>query len=198
MRIAIGSLQCEGNSLTPIHTKYEDFDYAAGEAMYSEVQVVDYFREHKCGVVPTIYAHALPGGAVVKKDFLRLANELVDAIPTEGIDGIWLYLHGAMYVEEIGSGDTYLLRKIREKVGYNIPISVAMDFHADNTDEIVKLANCITGFRTAPHCDHKDTQIRAAKMLLRCIEKNILPKPQMERADVVICGDAVQTALSIR
>ncbi len=195
MRIAIGSLQCEGNSLTPIHTRYEDFDYAAGEAMYSEVQVVEYFREHKCGVVPTIYAHALPGGAVVKKDFLRLANELVDAIPTEGIDGIWLYLHGAMYVEEIGSGDTYLLRMIREKVGYHIPISVAMDFHADNTDEIVKLANCITGFRTAPHSDHKDTQIRAAKNLLRCVEKNILPEPQMARADVVICGDAVQTAL---
>lgn len=195
MRIAIGSLQCEGNSLTPIHTKFEDFDYAVGEEMYEEVQVVDFFREHKCGVVPTIYAHALPGGAVVKEDFLRLANELVDRIPKEGIDGIWLYLHGAMYVEEIGSGDTYLLRMIRDKVGYEIPISVAMDFHADNTEEIVKLANCITGFRTAPHCDHKDTQIRAAKMLLRCIEKNILPQPQMERADVVICGDAVQTSL---
>lgn len=195
MRIAIGSLQCEGNSLTPIHTTFEDFDYAAGEAMYQEVQVVDFFREHKCGVVPTIYAHALPGGAVVKEDFLRLANELVDAIPKEGIDGIWLYLHGAMYVEEIGSGDTYLLQMIRDKVGFDIPISVAMDFHADNTDEIVTLANCITGFRTAPHCDHKDTQIRAAKMLLRCIEKNILPQPQMERVDVVICGDAVQTSL---
>lgn len=195
MRIAIGSLQCEGNSLTPIHTKFEDFDYAVGEEMYKEVQVVDFFREHKCGVVPTIYAHALPGGAVVKEDFLRLANELVDGIPKKGIDGIWLYLHGAMYVEEIGSGDTYLLQMIRDKVGYEIPISVAMDFHADNTEEIVTLANCITGFRTAPHCDHKDTQIRAAKMLLRCIEKNILPQPQMERADVVICGDAVQTSL---
>lgn len=195
MRIVIGSMQCEGNSLTPIHTKFEDFDYAVGEAMYEKVQVVDYFQEHDCEIVPTIYAHALPGGAVVKEDFLRLAQELVSAIPTEGIDGIWLYLHGAMYVEEIGSGDTYLLRMVRDKVGYDIPISVAMDFHADNTDEIVKLANCITGFRTAPHCDHKDTQIRAAKMLLRCIEKNILPKPQLARADVVICGDAVQTSL---
>lgn len=195
MRIAIGSLQCEGNSLTPIYTKFEDFDYAAGEAMYDKVQVIDYFREHKCEVVPTIYAHALPGGAVVKKDFLRLAGELVDAIPKEGIDGIWLYLHGAMYVEEIGSGDTYLLQMIRDKVGYDIPISVAMDFHANNTDEIIKLANCITAFRTAPHCDHKDTQIRAARMLMRCIEKNMLPKPQMARANVVICGDAVQTSL---
>lgn len=195
MRIAIGSLQCEGNSLTPIHTKFEDFDYAVGEEMYDEIKVVDYFKEQGCEIVPTIYAHALPGGAVVKEDFLRLANEIVDGIPTEGIDGIWLYLHGAMYVEEIGSGDTYLLQKVREKVGYEIPISVAMDFHADNTDEIIENVNCVTAFRTAPHCDHKETQIRAAKNLLQCIEKNILPKPQMARANVVICGDAVQTAL---
>lgn len=195
MRIVIGSMQCEGNSLTPIHTKFEDFDYAVGEAMYEKVQVIDFLKEHNCEIIPTIYAHALPGGAVVKEDYMRLATELVDAIPTEGIDGIWLYLHGAMYVEEIGSGDTYSLQMVRDKVGFDIPISVAMDFHADNTDDIVKLANCITGFRTAPHCDHKDTQIRAAKMLLTCIEKNILPQPQMARADVVICGDAVQTSL---
>lgn len=195
MRIVIGSIQCEGNSLTPIHTKFEDFDYAAGEAMYDKVQVIDFFREHNCEIIPTIYAHALPGGAVVKEDFLRLAKELVDAIPTSDIDGIWLYLHGAMYVEEIGSGDTYLLKMVRDKVGYDIPISVAMDFHADNTDQIIELVNCITGFRTAPHCDHKETQIRAAKMLLTCIEKGILPKPQMARANVVICGDAVQTSL---
>lgn len=194
MRIAIGSIQCEGNSLTPVRTKYEDFDYAKGEAMYEKIQVMDFFRQHNYEIVPTIYAHALPGGAVIKEDFLRLTEELVDGIPESGIDGVWLYLHGALYVEEIGSGDTYLLKKVREKVGDTIPISVAMDFHADNTDEIVTLANCITGFRTAPHTDHKDTQIRAAKNLLHCIRKNILPKPQIKRANVVICGDAVQTA----
>lgn len=195
MRIVIGSIQCEGNSLTPIYTKFEDFDYAAGEAMYEKVQVTDFLKEKHCEIVPTIYAHALPGGAVLKKDFLRLAKELVDAIPTENIDGIWLYLHGAMYVEEIGSGDTYLLQMIRDKVGYDIPISVAMDFHADNTDVIVKLVNFVTGFRTAPHCDHKETQLRAMRMLLKCIEEKILPQPQLARENVIICGDAVQTSL---
>ena len=195
MRIVLGSLQCEGNSLTPVHTRYEDFDYAAGTDMYEKIKVVDYLQEKGCEIVPTIYAHALPGGAVIKKDFLRLAHDMVDRIPAEGIDGIWLYLHGAMYVEEIGSGDTYLLKMIREKVGNDVPISLALDFHADNTDEIAVLANCITGFRTAPHCDHKQTQLRAAKLLLRCIDNRLLPRPQIARANVVICGDAVQTAL---
>lgn len=195
MRIAIGSLQCEGNSLTPVYTHFEDFDYAAGEAMYEKIKVMDLLAERGVEVIPTIYAHALPGGAVIKEDYLRLVGEIVDGIPAEGIDGVWLYLHGAMCVQEIGSGEAYLLKKIREKIGFEIPISVAMDFHADNSDEIVELANCITAFRTAPHQDHAETQLRAMRMLFTCIEKKILPRPQIARANVVICGDAVQTAL---
>ena len=195
MRIAIGSLQCEGNSLTPVFTRFEDFDYAAGEAMYDKIKIMDYVREHNIEVIPTIYAHALPGGPVIKADFLRLVGEIVDGIPTDGIDGVWLYLHGAMCVQEIGSGEEYLLKKVREKIGFDIPVSVAMDFHADNTDDIPKLANCITAFRTAPHRDHKETQIRAMKALVTCIEKKILPSPQIARANVVICGDIVQTDL---
>lgn len=194
MRIAIGSLQCEGNSLTPVYTRFEDFDYAPGESMYQKIKVMDYLAEKGAEVIPTIYAHALPGGAVIKEDYLRLVNEIVDGIPCD-VDGVWLYLHGAMCVQEIGSGEAYLLRKIRDKIGFSIPISVAMDFHADNSDEIVELANCVTGFRTAPHQDHTETQLRAMRMLFDCIEKKILPKPVIERAAVVICGDAVQTAL---
>ena len=194
MRIAIGSLQCEGNSLTPVYTRREDFDYAAGEAMYQKIKVMDYLAEKGAEVIPTIYAHALPGGAVIKEDYLRLVDEIVSGIPCD-VDGVWLYLHGAMCVQEIGSGEAYLLRKIRDKIGFDIPISVAMDFHADNSDEIVELANCVTGFRTAPHQDHTETQLRAMEMLFTCIEKKILPKPVIDRAAVVICGDAVQTAL---
>ena len=194
MRIAIGSLQCEGNSLTPVYTRREDFDYAPGEAMYQKIKVMDYLAEKGAEVIPTIYAHALPGGAVIKEDYLQLVSEIVDGIPCD-VDGVWLYLHGAMCVQEIGSGEAYLLRKIRDKIGFDIPISVAMDFHADNSDEIVELANCITGFRTAPHQDHTETQLRAMRMLFDCIEKKILPKPVIDRAAVVICGDAVQTAL---
>lgn len=193
MRIAIGSLQCEGNSLTPVHTRFQDFDYAPGEKMYEKIKIMDMVREKGCEVVPTIYAHALPGGAVVKADYLRLAGEIVDGIPTESIDGVWLYLHGAMCVEEIGSGEGYLLKRIREKIGPDIPIAVAMDFHADNSDDVVKCANYVTGFRTAPHTDHEATQKRALKALFECIEKGILPQPQIARSPVVICGDAVQT-----
>ena len=195
MKIAIGSLQCEGNSLTPVLTRKSDFDQAYGMEMLKKLQISEFLEEHQIEVVPTLYAHALPGGPVVKADFLELAQGIVDGIPTSGIDGVWLYLHGAMCVEEIGSGDTWLLERIREKIGNQIPISVAMDFHADNSDRIPELCNCVCAFRTAPHSDHKQTQLRALQALVTCIEKRLLPHPQLSRAAVVIEGDAVQTAL---
>lgn len=193
MRIAIASLQCEGNSLTPVLTRKEDFDIACGMDMLKKLEISELLAEKKIEVVPTLYAHALPGGAVVKEDFLELANAIVDAVPSSGIDGVWLYLHGAMCVEEIGSGDTWLLERLREKVGYGIPLSVAMDFHADNSDRIPELCNCVCAFRTAPHEDHRQTQNRALRALIACIEKGILPRPQLARVNVVIEGDAVLT-----
>ncbi len=195
MKIAIGAMLCEGNSLTPVLTRYEDFDYAADEAMYEKVAVMELLRERGCEVVPTLYAHALPGGPVVEEDFLRLAGELVDRLPAEGLDGIWLYLHGAMCVENLGSAEEYLLRMVRQKVGEEIPISLALDFHADNSDAIPMLCNCVTGYRTAPHCDREETEQRAMRLLFQCIDQKIMPRPQLARANVIICGDAVQTAL---
>ena len=195
MKIAVGAMLCEGNSLTPVLTKFTDFDYAEGDKMLEKIAVTEMLKSRGCDIVPTIYAHALPGGAVIKSDFLRLANSIVDKL-TPDLDGVWLYLHGAMCVENLGSAEEALLKMVRNKIGYDIPVSVAMDFHADNSDEIPRLANCVTGYRTAPHCDREETERRAMELLFYMIDNKILPRPQIARANVIICGDAVQTALS--
>jgi len=194
LKIAIASLQQESNTLSPIPTLREDFDQAFGAAMMVKVHIGDMLEAAGAEVIPTLYAHALPGGAVKKEDYLFFADRIVEGIPAD-VDGIWLYLHGAMFVEGLGSGETYLLRRLRDKVGFKVPISVGLDFHANNTDEICVLANAICGFRTAPHVDQIDTERRAMRLLLTCMEKKILPRPRMARAHVVVPGDAVQTAL---
>ncbi|MBQ5798802.1 MAG: M81 family metallopeptidase, partial [Clostridia bacterium] len=176
MKIAVGAMLCEGNSLTPVLTKFTDFDYAEGDKMLEKIAVTEMLKSRGCDIVPTIYAHALPGGAVIKSDFLRLANSIVDKL-TPDLDGVWLYLHGAMCVEELGSAEEALLKMVRDKIGYDIPVSVAMDFHADNSDEIPRLANCVTGYRTAPHCDREETERRAMELLFYMIDNKILPRP---------------------
>jgi microcystin degradation protein MlrC len=194
MRIAIASLQQESNSLTPLNSHERDFDLARGTDMYKKVHVMHLLEEAGAEVVPTLYAHALPGGPLEKSCFLHMAGEIIEGIPPD-VDGIWLYLHGALFVRELGSGETYLLRRIREKVGFNIPISAALDFHANNTDEFISLCNVICGFRTAPHRDQIETECKAMRLLLHCIRNRLLPKPQMARANVIVPGDCVQTGI---
>ena len=195
MRIAIGSLQCESNTLSPIPTVKEDFDYAAGRDMLERVNVIDLLEEANAEIVPTIYAHALPGGSVRREDYVELVDDMLSRMPETGLDGVWLYLHGAMHVQDIGSGEEYLLKRVREKLGDDVPVSVAMDFHANNSDGVVRLANVICGFRTAPHADMVETERKAMRLLLRCVREGLLPHPAVSRAPVIIPGDAVQTAL---
>ncbi|MDO8685583.1 MAG: M81 family metallopeptidase, partial [Clostridiales bacterium] len=178
MRIIVGSLQQETNTFSPIHSVYEDFDVVYGDRMLEKIAATEVF--HKAGVelIPTLYANAVPSGKLDERSFNMFKNELVDAIPAnKKPDGIWLYLHGAMEVENIGSGEVALLSAIREKVGFDLPIALALDFHANNSEELAELANIICGYRTAPHTDMKESQVRAAELLLLCIKENLLPKP---------------------
>lgn len=194
MRIALASLQQESNSLSPVISRAADFDLAFGEEMFSRIHVMDQLREAGATPIPTLYAHALPGGPLAKADFLRLAHEIIEGVPTD-VDGVWLYLHGALYVREIGSGEEYLLRRLREKLGYTIPIAVALDFHANNTDALCDLCNVVCGFRTAPHVDQSDAERKAMALLLTCVRDKLLPRPRMARANVIVPGDCVQTSL---
>jgi len=193
MKIAVASLQLECNTLTPMLTCQRDFDCAYGIEMLDKIHVVDMLSSEKAEVIPTLYANALPGGLLAKADYLRFVDVIVDTIPKD-VDGVWLYLHGAMQVEGLGSGETFLLRKIREKTGYNVPISLALDFHANNTDDICDLANVICGYRTAPHEDLIETERLAMKLLFYCIKNDFLPKPQLTRVNVIVPGDCVITA----
>lgn len=193
MRIVVGSFQQESNTLTSRVSTRDDFVIHRGAAMLDHIAVGDYFRSIGVQVVPTLYANAVPGGPLRRADFEQIAGALVDSIPDDRVDGVWLYLHGAMEVEEVGSGEAALMRAIRERVGPSTPVSIALDFHANNTHDLVALSNVIVGYRTAPHRDMRETELRAARLLVRCIDRGLLPRPQMVRADVVVPGDCVLT-----
>lgn len=193
MRIVVGLFQQESNTLTTCISRYEDFTIYCGSEMLDHIAVTDYFQQAGCTIIPTIYAHAVPGGPLAKDDFFLLANELINCIPTEDIDGIWLHLHGALEVVDIGSGERAILQMIRKRVGTRIPICVALDFHANNTIEFLQMATCVVGYRTAPHRDIEETQLRAATVLLRCIQEKIEPKLGYIRVPVVVPGDCVVT-----
>ncbi|MDF2685012.1 MAG: MlrC protein [Clostridia bacterium] len=194
MKIAVGSIQQETNSFSPIKPTEKDFFILRGEEMISQIAVTSLFKDNNVLIIPTIYAHAVPSGQIEKDDYIKICDELINALPDDGdLDGIWLYCHGAMNVDEIGSGELFLIKKIREKVGFDIPVSMVLDFHANIDVSIVKYVNAICGYKTAPHTDMEETQIFAGKVLLRCIREKLLPRPQAVKIPMMISGDKVLT-----
>jgi microcystin degradation protein MlrC len=190
MNIVVGSIQQETNSFSPISPRMEDFDTCYGDRMLGRVAATRVFEKAGASIIPTIYANAVPSGRVPLPLFERLCNELLSRIPTDiQIDGVWLYLHGAMDVDGIGSGDAAIVERVRQKVGPKVPIAVALDFHANNDPRMVDHANVICGYRTAPHRDMEETQTRAANLLLECVSNAWLPKPVLVHIPLMITGD---------
>lgn len=193
MKILEGSFQCEVNTFSSQRTNIKDFEILQGDELLEKMAATPVFQKAKAQVVPLLYASALPGGMVTRNAFEHFKRVFIEEILKEkNTDGIYLYLHGSMYVEDLGSGEEWLVRAVREAVGKSIPISVALDYHANLSDGFIQNVNAIQGFRTAPHTDHDETERRAAEALLKCIRHQICPIPKYVRVPF-LGGDAATT-----
>jgi len=105
MKILVGSHQHETNALTPFATMEADFEILRGRDIFEKLPIMPLLRKAGVKIIPTLYANALPSGKVGEKLFFFVRDEMLAGISKEDpLDGIWLYLHGAMEVENIGKG----------------------------------------------------------------------------------------------
>src|ERR1700754_995573 len=119
-------------------------------------------------------ASAHPSGLVTKAAYEQMTTAIVDEVK-KGCDAVLLALHGAMVAEQFDDGEGELLNRIRN-VAPDVPIAVALDFHTQMTDAMIKGATVITGYRTYPHIDMADTARRAGRTLMRALAGEIEPR----------------------
>lgn len=195
MKILVASFQCESNSKAKLHPQKSDFEYFKGEDIFKKLVVKEIFEKEGFEVIPSIYAVALPSATVTLDVYNDYAEEILDVVRANpDVDGVYIFFHGSMEVEEIGSGELYLLKKIREIVSKDCLIALSLDAHANITDELPMYANIISGFKTVPHIDQKECQERAAKALCYCLKNNLKPQAYMCRVPFLLKNDTLQTA----
>lgn len=194
MKILVGSIQQETNTFSKLSSEFEDFFYAEDEAVFRNIASYDLFRESGTEIIPTIYANAVPSGRLRMDVFDKLLNGILSRIPDDDIDGIWLYLHGALLLENDQSGELEILKAIKRKVKGDPIISLAIDFHANLPEQIVDHADIICGYKTAPHSDMEDTQRLSAKLLLKCLAEGVKPHATLVKLPLMLPGDTVLTA----
>lgn len=190
MKIIIGGLYHESNTYNPFMTSVDDFVVTEGEQVLHKVASTKVFIENGFEVVPSIYATALSSGVVTEETYKYFSSKILKAIEDESdIDGIWFHLHGAMTVEHIGSAELQLLKDIREKIGYEIPISLTLDIHGNLHSDLPKYANIIRSYRTVPHTDQGETEEITAQLLVDAIKNKRKVKPAFSRIPLMISGE---------
>ncbi len=199
MRILVGALAHESNTFTPLPTRWEDcrgtygLDILDRPGRGSLAGIIATLRDRDdLELVPTIAAHALPGGVVERPAFEEMLAALVrDA---QDLDGACIFLHGAMRAEGEDYADTALLQALRRAVGPQVPISLALDMHANITAGMVGDADALVTYRTAPHVDTFETGVRAANLLLWMLESGRRPAMGFAKLPILMPGELAQTA----
>ena len=195
MKFAMAGFYHESNTFSPILTRKDDFIEVEGQELLEYFEgAVHAFEDAGAEVLPCTFAGWMSSGVIEENAYCYYADKIVEQIREAGeIDGIWLQLHGAIYVQNIGCGELYLLRKIRKVVGDKIPIAIGMDPHGNLSPDIVDYANIIRAYHTAPHVDQQDTYRVTAEALFDFAKGKKVIKPVMVRLPMLLCGDTALT-----
>jgi microcystin degradation protein MlrC len=195
VRIAIAGLAHEALTFFPERTRMADFDLWEGDEILEYPGVPGLAEELDIELVPVLIAQTRsPGGCVEAATYRVLRDRIVDGIVRAGgLDGICLVLHGALLVDDVSSGETSLVRAIRQRVGDDVRIAARLDLHAILTDEFVRTVDVWAGYRTAPHRDIPDTLRRAMTLLVRTLRGGSRPHAAFVRLPLLLSGEQATT-----
>ena len=193
MRVAIGGFGHETNTFSPLRTGYDDFRFVRGTAILDE-RLGQPWQAEGVELFPTLVASAMPGGLVRKATYMQIKEELLRELQAiRPLDGVYLDLHGAMEVEEIGDGEGDLVQAVRALVGKDTLISVSLDLHGNISPVLVDNADILTAFRTAPHRDDQETRRRALALLVRALREGFKPAAVLIKPPLLLAGESAVT-----
>ncbi len=195
MRIAIGGIAHETNTFNTMPTGLEAFEIQKEQDLLRD-DAVKALTQAGVDVVPAICAAAPPSGLIPKDVYFHLKEELLRRVEAAGkLDGVCLFLHGAMEVEDIGNGETNLVNSIRQIVDDNALISASLDLHGNIAPELSKSADILTAYRTAPHIDVSETKVKAASLLVECIRNKLKPVSVTVKLPMLLPGEMAVTGI---
>ncbi len=193
MRIAVGGLQHETNTFSPLRTRLGHFWIDRGEVI-TDAPFWKRYRQRGIELLPTLSASASPHGLVERGAYEAIKGELIERLAgVLPVDGVYLDLHGAMEVETIGDGESDLVSAIRDVVGPDICIAASLDLHGNIGARLVQQTNVLTALRTAPHRDGEQTRARALDLLIRSLAAGLRPVTTMVKLPLLLPGEFAVT-----
>jgi microcystin degradation protein MlrC len=172
-RIAIAGLAIESSTFSPARTHEEAFHARVAEDVFSFYPFLekDSLNRKRALWIPTLRAHALPGGMVTREAYESLVSKTLDMLAkNKPYDGLFFDIHGAMSVEGLQDPEGDFILRVREIVGKETLISTSMDLHGNVSRRLAQHSDLITCYRMAPHEDALESKKRAVNNLLDRLE----------------------------
>jgi microcystin degradation protein MlrC len=186
-RIFLAGIFHETHSFTDDVTRIDGFTIHRGQALLDRIgdgSQVDGFlttaKREGWKVVPGATYLCGASGMVDHSVFEAFWNEILPVLVAaiaDGLDGIFLSLHGAMVTTELEDPDGELLTRIRAIPGAEqMPIFGVYDLHATLTQKMGELSDGLVCYRECPHDDTYDSAVRATGLLARCLKTGVRPR----------------------
>ncbi|MGL4291655.1 MAG: M81 family metallopeptidase [Phreatobacter sp.] len=188
MRIAMGGIALESVSFLSLLTTLADFKASEAEGQV----LIDRFRATNtlCGgfiavceregaeILPMVYAEGGAAGPAEDAAFVHYVDRICASLAAAGpLDGVLLALHGAMTTPTRLDPDREVVERVRAVIGRHVPLMVALDYHGNIDDQLLRLADGVFGYYYSPHTDIAATGERAANCLMRVLKG--APRPVM-------------------
>jgi len=193
MRFAFGGIHIECSTYSRIRSRAQDFTVLSGKEL-SAAPHFSFLLSYPDPFLPTFYATAVPGGPVERATYDNFKEEFLHSLKKLlPLDGLYLAMHGALYVEGMQDAEGDWISAARQVVGTNCLISASYDLHGNLSRRIIDNIDMLSAYRTAPHIDVRETMQRATDMLVRCATKGIKPTLVWVPVPVLLPGERTST-----
>src|SRR3984957_12862171 len=192
-RIAYGGIGIESSTYSRIRARMEDFEILRGKDLANSDRFA-FLKKYPVPFIPTVVAQAVPGGPVDKSTYDAIKADFLKQPPTPlPLDGLFLPMHGAMFVDGMHDAEGDWMESARKVVGPRCLMSASYDLHGNVSRRVIDNIDMFSAFRTAPHIDKEETMKRACNMLLHCIDQHIRPTLVWVPIPVLMPGERSST-----
>lgn len=193
MRIAVAGLHTECSTYNPVLAREADFRVLRGPAMVRD-GYFDFLTHFPAEFITILHARAIAGGPVERRSYDRWKAEILDGIKAAlPLDGVYLAMHGAMFVEGMFDAEGDFISAVREAVGPDVLIAASYDLHGNVSQKIIDSLDMFSTYRTAPHIDVADTMRRAVTMLVWALRSGQRPAVAWAPVPVLLPGERTST-----
>jgi len=190
MKIIFGALSAECNSFATDPGTFERWSVPNG--CYYGDEVFKQFRGStsaqasgliKAGdedpdveLIPTISLNC--SAPVLHRHAIDHATDIVCSVIMQhpDADGLCFWMHGAGIADGIDDVETYVMQRMREAAGWQIPITIVCDLHGNIKQEMLDEANGgVFGIKEYPHNDKTAAGYLAMKTHIRMLRGECKP-----------------------